>query len=258
MKKLLCYSAFLALFTTPVWAQTPPAPQPVPPPPAHAAPPPGEMRSITVSGEASDDVAPDQAVFSIAISSKNKDLNKAKQDNDAQLNKLVAVTKDFQIPTEKVATSNISISPQYQYNHNNQTNQNDRNDRQFDGYLVSRNLRITLDNLSQHEKLLSAMVAAKIDEVWNVEFKLADPEKYTAKIRAAAYANAKAHAESLAQAAGAKLGAPIMIVNGSNMPMLPHPFAGRAMAAPVEVSEAPSLPGMVSLRENVTVTFGLE
>ena len=215
------------------------------------------VRTISVSGEAKQDIDPDQAILSFSLVSKDKDLNMAKKNNDEMADKVVAIIRGFKIPKEKIATSNINIAPQYNYQNVTGVNQ-----QVFVGYNVSRSLRVTMDDISMNEKLLSALVEAKVDQINGVQFQLSDPEKYAAALRLKAYDNAKTKAAALAQAAGGKLGAPISISTGNISPMPIRPMLVRGLQAEAlgasAPPEAPSLPGLISLQENVEVIFGLE
>lgn len=212
------------------------------------------MRHITVSGTSSGQFSPDQAILSMALVSKDMDLSKAKAHNDDMVNRLVNITREYDIPKKNVETSNIYIAPQYRYEPNREP--------ELSGYTVSRQMRITMDSLDIHEKLLSAIVEAKIDHVNGIDFRLSDPEQFAMGLRIKAFENAKEKAEALAKAAGATLGKALMISTVStstDMPQPPMPMLARAMsAAASEMSMAPSLPGMVELKESVTVSFALE
>lgn len=243
---LIVISGFLAFF----WANVGMA-QVVPPlPTPHAA------RMITVLGEAQDQVAPDRAVMSVSLISKDQELNKAKQDNDALVGKLVGITQEYKIPKEKVMTSNVYIAPEYSYNNNK---------RQFIGYTVSRSLRITIDDISIHERLLASLVDAKIDQVNGVDFTLADPEAHAKTVRLRALENAKEKAQALAAAAGGKLGKALNITTGSALSLSPVPYPPQPMAMKAEgfsrssnSSVAASLPGMITVSKTVVVTYELE
>lgn len=214
---------------------------------------PANQRFISVSGEAKQDFTPDQAILSISLNSRDKDLNTAKRANDQMVEKLVKIAKDFNIPTEKVGTSSVNVSPEYDYDNNSHK-------QIFRGYMISRSLRITMDKLDIHERVLSAIVDAKIDQVNGIEFQLADPESHLQALRAKAVANAKARAEQLAQAAGVKVGIPIAISLGENAtpPMMPRPMMMMAKSAMADSSVAPSLPGLITLQENVSITYAIE
>jgi len=114
-----------------------------------------------------------------------------------------------------------------------------------------------------HERLLSKVIDAGIDQVGGVEFTLSNPEEFSNKLRAKAVDNARERAELLAKAAGVKLGKPISISEESSAPIMPpRPMMMKSMrmeAAGVgDASAAPSLPGMVSMRESVSITYEIE
>lgn len=217
-----------------------------------AAEPTALVRSISVTGEAKEELAPDQAVISGQLVSRDKQLAAAKKDNDNLMARLVAVAKQFEIPKEKISASNVFISPEYTYN-------DKLKKQELTGYVVSRNLSMTLDKMDIHERVLSALVENKIDQVNGVSFGLSNPEKRRDALRVIAVQNAKARAQSLADAAGAKLGKVISITtNGASPPPMPVPMMMAAKARMAEDSVAPSLPGLTSLQESVSVTYELE
>jgi uncharacterized protein YggE len=238
---LMKYNAILAVFLT------------VASLPAMAADDDRPLRAITVSGEAKEEVAPDQAVLSGQILSKAKQLATAKLDNDKLAQRVYEITKKFEIPKEKIAASNVYISPEYNYN-------NKTNKQELIGYIVSRNLSITMEKLDVHEQLLSALVEAGIDQVNSVAFTIAKPEAREDALRVKAVQNAKARAEMLAGAAGAKLGKVITInMEGAYAPpVMPMRMMKAEAAGGVANSSAPSLPGMNMMSQRVSVTFELE
>lgn len=251
MKKLLGNSAkpvaaaiLLAALSGPALAQ-------MPPPPPHAG-----QRSIHVQGEAKGEFEPDQAVIHFSVVSRDKALEAAKKANDATMQRVLAVTQSFDIPKEKVVTSGVYIAPEYHHRPNSGRPE-------LRGYTVNRNLHVTIRDLSRQEALLSAIVDTKVDQVNHVEFQLSDPEKFASEVRVRAFANAKARAAALAEAAGAKLG-PALVINTTGSMHMPHPpmpmmaMAERSMAADGAPSVAPTLPGTITLQETVNVVFALE
>lgn len=249
-----CAAAWVfCTFSTPAAAQVPPAATPAPAIPAVS-------RSINVTGEASEQFAPDQGILSMSLVSRDNKLTIAKQANDAMVERVVNIVRNFSIPREKIATSNLYITPEYTYNSNPNDDIPDGQSK-LNGYVVNRTLRITMDSLDVHEKLLSALVEAKVDQVNGVEFKLSNPESKAMQLRVKAFQNARERAQALAEAAGAKLGQAISIsTNSASTPISgpPMPMVARMAAAGAEPSIAPSLPGMVELRETVNATFAME
>lgn len=216
-------------------------------------PPPPHMRMISVSGEAKEELSPDQATLNASLISRAPVLNEAKKHNDGLMEKLVGIAKEFKIAREKINASNVYISPEYRYEDNS-------GKQIFTGYVVNRSVAITMDDMSIHERVLSALIDAKIDQVGGVQFTLKNPEEVEMKLRTKAIANARAKAESMAQAAGAKLGQVIAISeSGAAMPHPPMPMHSMAMMDTAEkASVAPSLPGQLTMSQSVNVTFGLE
>lgn len=244
MKNLLIISgSFFALLSAAAVAE----------PPMGMMPPP---RTVSVSGQAEEQVAPDKAILSLSLISKNTKLAQAKQESDKLAETLVKAAKDLDIPKEMIAVSSINVSPEYSYN-----NRDGRP--QFMGYIVSRTLRITMKTTDTYEKLFSAAIDAGVDQINGIEFELSDREARAGKVRVKAFEVAQAKAAALAAAAGMKLGKPLTINTDGHYtpPIMPMPMMAKAMMADAggaESSVAPTLPGMVTLRESVSVVFELE
>jgi uncharacterized protein len=234
MKSL--FACILALvLSSPAFAQIPPMP-----------------RMVSVTGEAEEKFLPDQAILSGALISRDRELNIAKMDNDKMVERIVALIRDFKIPKEKVSASNVYISPEYSYENGKQ---------HFKGYMVNRQLSIIVDNMAIHERVLSALIDAKVDQVNGVQFQLSNYEAKAKDIRVKAVKNAREKAEALAHAAGAKLGHVLSIsTSGTSHPMPPVAYARAAMmdSASEKASVAPSLPGEIAIHEAVAVSFALE
>lgn len=217
------------------------------------AEPPAPLRMIVVSGEAKEEVAPNQAVLSGQLVSKAKNLAVAKSENDKLANRVAEIAQKFNIAKEKVAASNVYIAPEYIWNQ-------PKNKQEQVGYIVTRNLSITMDKLDIHERVLAALIDNGIDQINGVNFTLANPDVVADRLRVKAVKNARARAEMMAEAAGAKIGKVIFITaSGVIQPPIPM-MEGRMMAmakadaAPI----APSMPGNITLFESVSVTFALE
>ena len=84
-----------ALIVAPVLAQT------VPPP------------MITVSGEATISVAPDQAEIEAGVTSDAKTAREASDANNAAMGKLLLALKAANIDEKDIQTSRLSLQPQY-------------------------------------------------------------------------------------------------------------------------------------------------
>lgn len=217
---------------------------------AHAEEP--FRRTVTVSGEGKVEAAPDRAVLPIAIETKDKQVAEAKRANDALTEKLLKVAGQYGIPKEKLKTSGIFVSPQYRW-------EEKTHKQVFETYVVNRSLEITIDALEKTEKIIAAVTEAGIDRVQGIQFTLANPEALEAEARTKAVRNAQARAQALAEAAGVKLGRVLTITSGGGG-YAPPPMPMRAMAAKADMAESapPTLPGVSSIEQQVTVVYELQ
>lgn len=208
-------------------------------------------RSVSVSGEGRIEAAPDRAVITVSIDSRDKVLTAAKKKNDDAMRKFMAAVEAYKLPKENLRTLALSSAPQYRYEQNS-------GKQIFEQYQVNRTLEIKLDAIDQTEKLIASINEAGA-AVNGVQYTLAKPEQREAEARKLAMADAKAKAQMLAESGGAKLG-PVLTINLQEggyprpMPMM------RAMAAKADMAEsAPEpLPGLSTIQQNVSVVYELQ
>ena len=113
-----------------------------------------------------------------------------------------------------------------------------------------------LDTVSD---VLDSAVAAGGDatRVNSVSFSVDDPEVPLKDARTKALANAKAHAEVLAAAAGVKLG-PARSITESGGGITPPPFERQAAQPVPSGAPTPISPGQQELMNNVSVVYGIQ
>lgn len=209
-------------------------------------------RTISVSGEGKVEAVPDRAVLPVTVESKDRKLAAAKADNDKKTAALLAVAAQYKIPKEKIKTQGVYISPQYRW-------EQKTNKQIFDGYTVSRSVQITIDEMEQAEKVIASLTEAGIDQVQGIQFTFANPEALEAEARKNAVADARAKAESLVAAAGAKLGKVLSISTNGDARMPPiMPMRAMAMEAKAADSAPPPLPGLTSIEQSVSIVYEIE
>ena len=150
---------------------------------------------------------------------------------------------------EDIQTSNYSIYPEYEY----RENQTPR----ITGYRVDNTLLVKIRDLERAGEVLDAATAAAGDEVRvnGVSFVLEDNDALVVAARAAAWEDAKAKAEQLAELAEVRLGAPITI--SESVGSIPVPMFARAEVAPGDVA-TPIRPGQETVSVDLTVTFAID
>jgi len=184
--------------------------------------------TVTGSGEAS--AVPDQARLSTGVVSEADTAAAALADNSRKMNAVFATLRKMGVPYKSIQTSGFSVSPQY-------PPYNSKEPRRITGYRVSNTVSVTLDDMTKLGPTLDALVRSGANQVNNVGFSIRNPKPLIAKARAKAVRDAKAKAQTIAQAAGVTLG-PIASISesGATPPRPMMVTAMRAQAAPPPVA----------------------
>lgn len=194
---------------------------------AHEEPRP---RLLAVSGEGEISVAPDRADVSLAVEASEKalaDAEKAVGDGTAQLLKLC---DSLGIAKAQVRSAQLNVVPQYDTAVLS-------NRPKIVGYMVSREVQVDLRDLSKLGKLLQGAMDNGANRISGVSFGSTKKDEHQRAALAKAAEDAKANAQTLAQAMGVKLGK-LHTLNAStsggevmaNMPMMRM----KTMSAPAE------------------------
>jgi uncharacterized protein YggE len=158
-----------------------------------------EPRLITVTGEAEVRVFPDEVILTFSVETWDKDLGIAKKQNDARVQKVLALAKQYKIEPKLVQTDHLSIEPRYKDGY---TREN------FIGFFVRKTVAFTLRDTSKFEDLISSVLEAGANYVHGVQFRTAKLRQYRDQARALAIQAAKEKAKALAKELGQKIGKP--------------------------------------------------
>jgi uncharacterized protein YggE len=163
------------------------------------------------------------------------------------MNRVLSAVAALGIPPNKIQTSNYSVQPQY----SNATIAANRN---ITGYQVTNELTITVDDLSKLGAISDTLVHNGANQLGGVEFTIADPKPLTDRARTAAVNDARSKAQTLAEAAGVRLGPLLNIQEGPGV-FRPTPFAApralEAASTPIAVGEQPIIVA-------VTLTYAIQ
>lgn len=217
---------------------------------------PPQPRLVSVTGEAEVKVVPDEIIFTIGAETWDKDLNIAKNNNDTIVKKALALTKDYKIDPKDVQTDYLNIQPRYEFQFEK---------RSFIGYFVTKNMVITLRDISKFEDFLTAILQTGINNVYGIDFRTTELRKYRGQARDNAIKAAQEKAEALAKDLGQKLGRPYNIAEhliwenwgfsrGMQMQMQYAVTEDRSGS----VSESTIALGQLKVKARVNVSFELE
>ena len=199
-------------------------------------------RSITVTGEATPSVAPDDANIRLGVTSQGKNAREASEANARQMTSVLAAIKESGVADRDVQTSRLSLQPQYE--------QGKAGPARLLGFQVTNQVSIRIREIEKFPGILDRAIAAGANEMSGIEFVVSEQSKLLDQARDDAVADARRKAELYAKAAGVKLGPVSSISEEGSSPPRPVVQAMRASAVPVA-------PGEQLLRAAISVTFEL-
>ena len=200
----------------------------------------GPDRSITATGLGSVTTVPDRAHFSFGVQAQSRTASQALEAADAQLTRVVTALRSAGVAQADIQTEQISLSPR-----------TSEDGVQIVGYTAISSVSVRVRNLDRAGPVVDAAVGAGANQVFGPSLTRSDQNTVYRGALRAAYADARAKAQALAEAAGVTLGAMTATVEGGGS--VPMPLAaGRAEDAKAAVE-----PGTQEIQASVTVTFAV-
>lgn len=221
-----------------------------------------EPRVITVTGDAEVRVVPDEVILTLGVETWDKNLAKAKKQNDDIVAQVLALATEHGVAPEHVQTDYVSIEPRYRNGY--------YEERDFIGYFVRKTIVITLRDLARFEDLLADTLDAGVNYVQGIEFRTTELRKHRDEARALAINAAQEKASALAAELGQTVGEPQTIHEEHSGWWSPYSswwrgHWGGAMAQNVvqevgplsPTAEGSVAPGQINVNARVSVTFEL-
>jgi uncharacterized protein YggE len=218
-------------------------------------------RLITVTGDAEVRVVPDEVILTLGVETWDKNMDRAKRQNDEIVQDVLELAVEFGIAPEHVQTEYVSIEPRYRNGYYEESD--------FIGYFVRKTVVITLRDLAKFEDLLAGALSAGVNHVQGIEFRTTELRTHKDEARALAINAAREKAEALAGELGQKVGEPHMIQEVQTGWWSPysswwgHWGGGMAQNVVQEIggsglaSGGSVAPGQISVNAKVSVTFEL-
>jgi uncharacterized protein YggE len=208
---------------------------------------------VEVTGTATISEAPDQIVFSINLVGKGATLPEAIESATQQVNALKTQLKKSGFDAQALKTSNYNVNEDYEYNSGK---------RSLKGYRANHGLtmKIGFDKKSV-DLFYTAIQESKVLANLNMQFTLSRKDQLKEQLLTLAFDDARRKAETLAMAAGGRLGEVVRIDYGNRYQ--PGPMNRYSMAMDgVQVEQGAANmefnPGDISLSDQVSVIFSIE
>lgn len=207
--------------------------------------------SFDVTGDAETNVSPDEATVSLGVNIVETTVKAAQDKANMITTAILSEMDSLGIEKEDVKTENYSLFPNYDFSDNRQ---------RVVGYSVNTSVVVKVRDFDKLNQVIDAATAVGANQVGNISFDLSADKRLEVEegLRAEAVEEAKTKAESLAKAAGIRLGRVVNVTEQQDAPkaflrsqevMLAPADSGGA-AAPTQVE-----PGTSTIRYSVLLSY---
>ena len=204
-------------------------------------------RTLTVSGDALVSAAPDRALVRFAVVTEGATPEAALRTHEEEVQRVLTAVRRFGIADRQIELNWVGLNENY-----------DR-EGQRRGYAATRSVTVTLDDLRQVPDLVATVVHEGADRLEGVSYTLRDADRFEDRALEEAFARARAKAERLAAASGARLGEVVAVQEQGVTPPMPIPMPVMARAESADYGGMPGAysAGSSEVRAAVVVTFEL-
>lgn len=210
-----------------------------------------QERSLTIQGQGKASAVPDIAVITVEVSQEGTDLDPILTQVRRDMSKVIDSLKAQGIAEKDIRTESFQVHPKYE------------NDKRFNarraGYVVSNTVSAKIRDLKKTGKVLSSVIGSGATTVIGPNFEIDNPLAVEREALAAATRDARAKAETVAQAAGVSLG-DIQTINPQSVNWPGLRFRGGGIMAMAKMADAaePVETGEQTLTAYVSITFALK
>jgi len=216
--------------------------------------------TIEVTGEGEVKVVADEVILTLSVQTLDQELSKSLNESNSRVKRIFDVLTSHRVEPKKIQTDYMRCYPKYERDEHLSTRPI-----KFVGYAVSKQIVVTLNDLSKFEGVLSGVVASGATHVHGIQFRTTQLRKHRDAARDMAMNHAKEKAIAMAAAVGQKVGRATSIKEA-----VPQRWEPRyqMQAAPQQVSEMADQRepfmgesialGEIGVKANVLVTFELE
>ncbi len=207
-------------------------------------------RTLSVSGSGIAYLTPDIAYINLGVRTEGAEAAKAVAENSDLSLQIAEALKALEVESKDIQTTNFSIFPQQKYD--------------LDGkpsgeitYVVENTVYVTVRNLEIIGDILDAAVKAGANQVYGIQFDVADKTAALSEARQSAVENATVIAQELASAANVSLGDILTINMVSRSAPIPV-YEGMGGARLAEAASVPIAAGQMTLTVEVSMVYQIQ
>ena len=179
--------------------------------------------SVTVQGQGSMTMPPDQATLRFSISDKGRNLDLIKNNVGNITSRFLEFTDNLGINKKNLRTTNINIFPEYTYIPKT-------GKRIFDGYKINRDITVNLEQLTLLGQLIEGAINLGVNNINPPMFSTKEASEVNIKLHTLAMEDAKNKAIALATSVNATIGRAID-VSAVPISFQPRPTEMRMLSA---------------------------
>ncbi len=206
-----------------------------------------EEHTLSISGSAEKNIAPDTASLSIGVVVQAPTAKEATDKNAGSMNTVINELKNLGLQDKDIQTSFLSIQPVYKYN----------GAPTIEGYSASNNVQVTTKMLDKLSEIIDRSTSVGANQIGGVSFSVSEEKQK--ELREGLLAEAVSDASSKANDLAKKLDIRIIGVKTSSISEggIPQPFIREVSIAEGKAA-TPIMPGETKVSLSVQVTYIVE
>lgn len=208
-------------------------------------------RIVSVSGQGEVQAEPDRALVTLGVESRKPKLEDARAEVSRAVEAVLKLTRDLKIDPKLVRATRVNVQPEYNWDNN-------ARERSLIGYYVSRQVEVDLRDLEKLGQLVERATDLGVNQLGDPRLDSSKRRDLEREALAKAVDDARANAETVAKAAGGKLGAARTISATSEYAPPPMPMMRvKAMAAEASDASQSYQSGQMSFTGRVQIEYDL-
>ncbi len=211
---------------------------------------PANLRTLNVNGLGQVYLTPDIAYINIGVNTQSPSASESVATNKEQSNAVIEAIKAAGVDEKDIHTTNFSIWSNPTYDEMGVVTGTN--------YVVDNTVNVTVRNLDGLGDLLDSAVSAGANNIYSIQFDVADKSAAVKEARASAVEDAKSQAQELAEAAGLSLGEIQTISFYESSPVAYFEGKGGGGGGAAMEASVPIQPGQLAISVNVSVTYSIK
>jgi uncharacterized protein YggE len=210
-------------------------------------------RTITVTGQGEITVSPDLAILALAVETTAPKASDAANENATRSARVAAELKRLIGKNDKVTTTRYSLEPRYE-----PAKRGEPGEPHIIGYVARNEVQVETQAINAVGGFIDAAIGAGANRINSLQFTLTNRNEQLRAALQKAGSEARAQAESVANALGVKLKSVLSATTASPPIIQPRRFEALGMAAAEARAPPPIEPGTVSVSASLQVTYEIE